>query len=315
MITGGLRMFRAWSFAFLLAVFGTPTVASSQVTFDRAWSVDAPMGIAVDASDRIYVCAFNSIRVEVYASSGQLLRTIATSGRPIGVGVADNGDTYVSTETNRVYRYNSAGTLLGSFGGTGTGPAQFQSIRGLDVDSQGKVYVSDAYLNLIKIFSSTGTLLTQWGFRVAGDPVMNNPSDVAVDAAGNGFVADGLNHRILAITPDNHYLRYWGTEGYGPGQLVVPLGVAFDSQGLLYVSEQGSRITVFTAAGDYVTLWGQFGIAPDGCCFNVPSDVVVDSFGAIYVSDQGNKLVKKFLPAATDAAPRTWGSIKSLYRM
>jgi hypothetical protein len=57
---------------------------------------------------------------------------------------------------------------------------------------------------------------------------------------------------------------------------------------------------------------GQFWAAPDGCFSNVLTEVVVDSNGAIYVTDQGNELVKKFLPAHTDASPRSWVSIKNL---
>ena len=88
-----------------------------------------------------------------------------------------------------------AGTFLLKWGSSGSGDGQFQSPRGVAVDSSANVYVADTNHRMQK-FDSSGNFLLKWGSYGTGDGQFNRPGGVAVDSSGNVYVADTNNSRI-----------------------------------------------------------------------------------------------------------------------
>ena len=93
--------------------------------------------------------------------------------------------------------FNSNGTLIRTWGSSGSGPSQFQTPIGIDEDeSKQNVYVTDVGNNRVMRFSSNGLFAGQWGSLGSGPGQFANPGRVAVDPAVNVFVADFGNNRI-----------------------------------------------------------------------------------------------------------------------
>ena len=76
-----------------------------------------PRGIAVDASNRIYVADHDRWRILRFNASGSFDMEFSTPGPPYDVAVGTDGNLYVTRgyESNQVLQYSPGGTLLQSF--------------------------------------------------------------------------------------------------------------------------------------------------------------------------------------------------------
>ncbi len=182
--------------------------------------------------------------------------------------------------------------FLLKWGTPGTGDGQFSWPQGVTVDSDGNVYVADAYNERIQKFTSSGNFLTKWG---TCDPdEFSFPYGVAVDSDGNVYVSDGVNKRIRKFTSSGTLITEWGT-----GEYSYPLGIAVDSEGNVYVSDTGNhRIQKFTNEGEYILQWGGTYGSGNGE-FKSPRHVAVDSESNVYVSDSYNNRIQKFTSSGT----------------
>ena len=136
------------------------------------------------------------------------------------------------------------------------------------------------------------------------DYQLNAPRDIAIAPDGSLYVADSRNHRILHLDQEGNLLHEWGqfaasdfnTNVMAPeGTFNEPWGLAVGPDGSVYVADTwNNRIQKFTAEGEFITMWGQFGAAESNYHFWGPRDVAVDSQGRVYITDTGNKRVVIF---------------------
>lgn len=141
---------------------------------------------------------------------------------------------------------------------------------------------------------------------VFGDPdfQMQAPRDLAIAPDGTLYLADSRNHRILHLDPEGTVLNAWGQFGatdyttnvIAPaGVFNEPWSVAVGPDGSVFVADTwNNRIQKFTAEGEFLAMWGQFGTAEISTNFWGPRGVAVDSEGRVYVTDTGNKRVVIF---------------------
>jgi predicted membrane-bound mannosyltransferase/DNA-binding beta-propeller fold protein YncE len=128
-----------------------------------------------------------------------------------------------------------------------------------------------------------------------------SPRAVAVAPDGSLYVADSLNHRIQHLKPDGEVLQVWGSyanvsDGNAPGGTFnEPWGVAVGPDGSVYVADTWNyRIQKFTAEGQFIRMWGHFGLADALDAFYGPRGIAVDGQGRVYVADTGNKRIVVF---------------------
>ena len=141
---------------------------------------------------------------------------------------------------------------------------------------------------------------------------MNAPRDIALAHDGSLYVADSLNHRILHLDSQGNLMHTWGEYGASDfnnnimapeGTFNEPWGVAVGLDGSVYVTDTwNSRIQKFTAEGDFLTMWGQFGAAETRYHFWGPRGIAVDQDGHVFVTDTGNKRVVIFDSEGNDLA-------------
>ncbi|WBX70964.1 MBG domain-containing protein [Tenacibaculum retecalamus] len=261
-----------------------------------------PNGIAVDASDNVYVADRYNHRIRKITAAG-VVSTLAGSG--------------------------TAGFL------DGTGAlAQFNYPNGVAVDILGNVYVAEGSNRRIRKITAAGEVSTLAGSGASGSANGSGtaaqfkfPTGVAVDVSGNVYVADQDDHRIRKITVAGVVSTFAGdgTAGFLDGTGVAakfyqPNGIGVDALGNVYVVGTDHRIRKITTAGVVSTLAGNgtsgftngSGTAAQ---FNNPSGVTADALGNVYVADRNNRRIRKITATgvvSTFAGSGTFGSADGL---
>jgi sugar lactone lactonase YvrE len=271
----------------------------------------------------------------------------ATSARlssPVGLALDRQGNVYIAEHNGaRVRKVSAAGTITtvagtGVRGGSGDGgpatSARLYAPRGVTVDAQGNLYVSDWELHTVRRVSPSGTITTfagtgRPGFSGDGGAAtqaqLSHPEGIAVDGQGNVFIVDSGNGRVRKVSPAGTITTIAGggtgaTLGDGgaatSARLSNPGGLVLDAEGSLYVADWGNyRVrkisggTITTDAGNgecgpFTTgaPIGDGGPAPSApLCW--PWGLALDAQGNLYVSEQGRSRVRR-IAKPQPAAPR-----------
>ena len=254
------------------------------------------------------------LRINVQAPPQQVGDPIAVTD-PVDLKATADGKLYVlSRSTATILEYNTAATpptQIRSLTGIGTTPT------GLDVDSEGNVYVAISGDNQVAKFNPTTTsFLLDPSFGTAGaigkadkssgtgDGEFNTPYDVAVSPSGGEIViSDSGNNRIERFSSGGTFVDSFGQSGTGSADFSAPKGLTYDTSGYLYiVDSSNSRISlalppmVVGTSGGSGTALGQF---------QGPVNLAVSQRG-ICVADGGNNRVQQFEPVpGGDDKPQT----------
>jgi len=184
---------------------------------------------------------------------------------------------------------------------SGSAPGDLNTPRGIDIASDGTIYVADSLNHRIQQFSPNGLLLNSWGNFAnaleenAPGGTFNEPWDVAVAPDGSVFVADTFNHRIQKFDSTGKFIKMWGifAQGDTPESFWGPRGIAVDENGNVLVTDTGNkRVVVFDIDLNYKTQFGGGGFEPGQ--FDEPVGITVNSSGQIIVADTWNRRVQTF---------------------
>ena len=89
-----------------------------------------------------------------------------------------------------------SGELVASFGRLGAASGEMPRLKGLDVDADGTLWISDAYLDEVALYDTDGTFLTALGGSGAGPGEFSFPAGIAAHPDGRIAVVDSLNRRL-----------------------------------------------------------------------------------------------------------------------
>jgi len=159
---------------------------------------DAPMGVAVDASGRVYVADTYNDRIRVIEPDGTV-RTAAGGEQP------------------------------GNVDGFGAG-TRLDTPVALALDSHGNLLIADLYNNAIRRLSPDGMLRTQ----VADGSVMSGPLSVAVTHDDVLYVGD-INGKVVQVSTQGHQVALAGVSPQP--RFARPSGLALDAQGSVYLAD------------------------------------------------------------------------------
>jgi len=267
-------------------------------------SLSGPIGVALDASENIYIA--DAVNQRIRRVSRATISTLAGNGTnsyagdggaatsaemssPTGIAVDSFGNVYIGDAGNNVVRMvTPSGTISTAVGnvctstttipcGAGQGgdggpatAAQLDYPLGLAIDTEGTLYIADSNNNVIRKVS--GGIISTVSFTLR----LNHPVNVAVDSAKNLYIADLNNSRIVKVTPAGVSTVFAGngTSGFsgdgGPAskaELSFPTGVAVDGAGNVYIADtDNQRIRKVGPDGNITTIAGdgQYGYAGDG---------------------------------------------------
>lgn len=162
--------------------------------------LNTPVGIAVDKQGAIYVADVGNHRVQKMSPLGLPLTEWHTVGNGIGesseigydLALDGSGNVYVSdahpfsSGSDHIQKFSPSGELLATWGGTGSGPGQFNNPTGLAVDSKGDLFIVDSANNRVQELSPAGRYLAEWK-----GPVLQFTSKVALDGHGHMYLSSG----------------------------------------------------------------------------------------------------------------------------
>jgi outer membrane protein assembly factor BamB len=218
---------------------------------------------------------------------------------PPDLAIHPDGTVWVlDAGSNRIQILSPDGEHLETWGEAGTGEGQFDFARNgpagaLAFDSEGNLYVADAYNARIQKFDANRQFVAAWGSFGSGDGQFLLPSGLAIDGDGNVYVSDFEADDIQKFDADGNFLVRIGGSGSEPGQLDGPSYPAVDAAGNLYVPEvRNGRVSTFAPDGAYLTSWGSEGSGEGQ--FRDPNGTAVDASGAVYVADDANHRVQVF---------------------
>jgi secreted PhoX family phosphatase len=300
---------------------------------------DDPHGVAIGSDGTVYVSEAGNQLLRQITPKGIVQRLAGLPKQKGGVdGEGDQarfflpnsltidrqGNLYVADLGNQAIRKITpkgvVTTLAGKLGAIGyaDGPgaqARFSRPHGIEVVSDGTVYVADAMNHVIRKITPAGVVSTVAGKAMEAGAVDGPgakarffmPYAITVDSKGNMYVADRGNNAIRKVTPDGVVSTLAGkllAEGHadGPGseaRFSSPRGITIDATGNLFVADYDScLIRRITPDGFVTTIAGKAGEAgsSDGpgseARFNGPHGVAVDRKGRLFVADSDNHLIR-----------------------
>lgn len=218
--------------------------------------IEPPVGIAVDAKDRIYVTQFRRDQLLIIdqrkRSTSTLDMAAAKERYPVDPGrlSADGrGRLYVVDRGNwQVLVYDTETLELEfRFGSSGEREGQFRKIEDVAVDRNGRIYVLDSEgLFPIQVFDSRGRFLDRLTRSGQREDELNYPVAIAVDDNDQIWVVDQQAHSVKVFDRFGSLLLRIGERGQAPSQFLFPSDIALDPRGRFYVLEKtGRRVQAF----------------------------------------------------------------------
>jgi hypothetical protein len=277
--------------------------------------LNAPFGLAVDASGSIYASTDRGFRVLKLDGTGDTQWTLGTPGvfgsdnvhfgdsqrGPESIAVDASGTIYVADPGNhRIQIFDSSSSYVTTLGSHGSGIYEFDRPGGVAVDTGGNIYVADNYNHRVQIYNSSRVYvatLGETGVCGSDNDHFCCAAGVTVDDSGNIYVADADNNRVQVFDSSRVYQRTIGSGG-GCGDrfdnFCEPRDVAVDAQGRVYVADiYNQRVQVFDSTGAYLTtIGGQWGSRTGE--LRHAAAVEVDDRGNVFVADEINHRIQKF---------------------
>jgi len=223
-----------------------------------------PNGLDIGPDGKIYVCLGRKSVVEVYSAAGIYIEDIGTpygSGNdgistPHDVSVDDQSNIYVICGNEKMKKFDKDGNFLMKIeddAGYGSGNGQFWNPYGIDVGSDGKIYVSESWNHRVQIFDASGKYVSKFGSRGDGNTQFDFPLGMSLDKNDNIYVCDPSNQRIQKFTSSGSFLASFGNWSGTDGALALPLGITIDGNGKLLVADtENERIQKYDANGSHL---------------------------------------------------------------
>jgi hypothetical protein len=154
---------------------------------------------------------------------------------------------------DKIHELDENGSLIRSFGSSGTGDGQFTDPGELAIGPNNRIYVADTNNHRIQILERNGTFIKAFGTNGTGDGQFNKPRGLAISSENEVFVSEDGNHRIQVFDANGTFLRNWGSQGSLDGQLNRPLSLDVDNNLNVIVADySNNRIQIFSKSGDFL---------------------------------------------------------------
>jgi sugar lactone lactonase YvrE len=258
-----------------------------------------PTSIAVDSAGKVYVVDAGKDIVNVYNADGSSSFSFGGSGNADGqfhfpTSIAINnvaGEIIVSDlqiiadwtgtfEGARIQVFDINGNHMRSFGDYGVGADKIFRPSGVDVDEEGRIYVSDVFQNVVQVYDADGTHLGSIHDPADLDAVpsylgnpMRTPVDVKISNSNKLYIASFYTYgvEVYRITDDKAEYAVVIPEAHDYGEVYVNTNSAAQT---FTVNNVGSGDLDITSAVISGADAGDFALQADLCTGNTlaPAD-------------------------------------------
>ncbi|MFZ5639452.1 MAG: 6-bladed beta-propeller [Bacillota bacterium] len=162
----------------------------------------------------------------------------------------------------------------------------------VDVDGDGKIYVTDYGNHEVKVFNKKGKFLFKFS-KVGPEGALNSPVGIAV-AKGKVYVADTMKSQLYEFDDDGKFRRSLITADI-KRQIIgaTPCGVSLAQNGDLYLTDiLNHRIIILDSEGRFKMKLGVAGEKEGELAY--PNDLAADDKGKVFVSDSNNYRIQVF---------------------
>ena len=297
-----------------------------------------PISIAADTNNNIFV--ISGQRIQKFTEEGIHLSTIHTINNPhisspIAIDVDSENYMYIlDDEDDYIYKLNTTGEIICSWGGWGNNYGAFDYPTGIGIDTNDNVYIADRWNGRIQIFSSNGAFKNSYDVSLPQDVeidannnmiVSHGPFDDPVpfisifnqtghlnSTIDNGlssaygmalsfknelFVADSANDslRLINMTNSPPNVVTISDQGEADDQFYYPKSIAINKTGFIFVLDNNlGQVKVYDPQENYLFSFG--GKGENNGEFEGPVIIKINESGFIYVVDQGRHNIQVFSP-------------------
>ncbi len=161
--------------------------------------------------------------------------------RPADIAFDRSGNVYIADgmgTNNRIAVFNRDGNWVRGWGQTGSGPGQFNKIRGIVSETAGNIYVADSGNNRIQVFDSQGTFKSQITGIGSPQAICITGSSPQYIYSSNSNDAESMeNGEIYKIGLDGKIAGRFGKAGRVPGEFGMVNSLDCRSDNTLWVGE------------------------------------------------------------------------------
>lgn len=229
----------------------------------------------------------------------------------------------ISQTEGQNYVTTYAGTGNPGFINGDTSVASFNKPFGICIDTEGNLFIADAYNHVIRKIGVSGQVSTYAGSGIAGyldgeasQAKFNQPINICFDSEGNMYVSDFLNQRIRKISIDGMVTTIAGTGQAGllnglalEAKFNYPRGICLDDTGNIYIGDSWNHRIRKISTDGFVSTWAGGGTSigvqsvgdyVDGsdtsARFYTPCELSIDNENNIFVADAYNHRIRKIDP-------------------
>jgi hypothetical protein len=248
-----------------------------------------PIGIAIDATDNLFVTDYNNHRIRKITPTGNVSTFV--------------GGTKGFLDSTQIFNLAT--------------DVQFNFPVGLIFDQSGNLLVCDAdndkirkiAINAAGNFVSASTFLgtSEGDDNTVGNVKFNNPFGITKDASGNLYITDFYNHKIKKINPAKEVTTIAGgtfgdIDDIGTeAKFYQPYGITINNAAELFVADfSNNKIKKITTSGNVSTVIGKGNAMPGDVIgnakdskINQPVAVMIDKVGNLIFTDSNNFKIKK----------------------
>ncbi len=224
----------------------------------------------------VYVGDSRANVVKVFTQEGAPVMQFGSQGTAngqfdflAGVFVSAAGEVYVADQNNaRVQVFSPTGAFLRLFGKTSGMYASsiFTRIQGLTGDAQGRIYVADTVLGVIKVVNGTGKLLATLSSFGEGPGQLQAPASLAIDRNNRLFVVSLGNTRVEVFGLDTYTDPYVSQE--------APRELAYGTQPAYYILATPISPNLPSHAGGSVTAYAISPVLPPGLALDPQTGIL-----------------------------------------
>ena len=206
--------------------------------------VSDPSGIVCDNIGRIFVTSRDNNKILLFNQIGEYVSTLnepRTLSEPRGISLDSQGNVFVcDTGGKCVKMFSPNGNILKTIG-----KGWLSRPMGC-LCYEGKIFVSDFEIHVIKVYNSKGKFLYEFGRYGTKDGDLNRPVCLAVDKTGHLLVCCAGSHTVQVFTLDGKFVTKFGEHGKELGQFLQPSSALLLKSGCIVVCEFGNnRLQLF----------------------------------------------------------------------